>query len=58
MSLMELLIIISSDFINKSNDNIIDTLNNMIERLNKIKFDKFILLIIKLIWDVIFYLMI
>ena len=40
MSLMKLLIIISSDFINKSNDNIIDTLNNMIERLNQIKFDK------------------
>ena len=40
MSLMELLIIVSSDFINKSNDNIIDTLNNMIERLNQIKFDK------------------
>ena len=40
MSLIELLIIVSSDFINKSNDNIIDTLNNMIERLNQIKFDK------------------
>ena len=58
MSLMELLIIISSDFINKSNDNIIDTLNNMIERLNQIKFDKIYIVNHKEKWDVIFYLMI